>query len=82
LLAAIELVAAWSHGADDPGLYWSAVERVMRDVTAPGASAGALAELIYGLSALGGILLGELAAQQRTDPAALLRAVNLAHHGP
>ena len=79
MLAAVELVTAWAHSGDDPGSYWAAVQRAMADVTATEAPPDALAELIFGLSSLGGILLGQLAEEQARDPSALLIAILSAH---
>ena len=79
LLPAVELVTAWAHAGDDPGSYWAAVRRAMADITATDAPPDKLAELIFGLSSLGGILLGQLAEQQARDPSDLLIAILSAH---
>jgi hypothetical protein len=81
LLPAVELVTAWTHAGDDPRFYWDAVQRVMSDVTAPDADPHALAQLIFGLSSLGGILLDQVARFSEQDPAVVLSAINLDHNG-
>jgi len=74
LLAAVELVAAWTHVGNDPGFFWEAVERVMSDICSP-AEPEWLAALIFGLSSLGGILLDQLAGRSGQDPAEVLGAI-------
>jgi hypothetical protein len=81
LLPAVELVSAWTHAADDAEFYWRAVERVMADITSPTAKPEALAELVFGLSSLGGILLDQLAATRGSDAVAVLAAIHTAHIG-
>jgi hypothetical protein len=73
------MVTAWAHARDDPGFYWAAAQRVMADVTATDARPDALAQLIFALSALGGILLGQLADYQGEEPSAVLLAILQAH---
>jgi hypothetical protein len=51
----------------------------MQDVTAPDAPGDALAELIFGLSSLGGILLDQLARESGQDPSRVLTAISMAH---
>jgi hypothetical protein len=79
LRPAAELVTAWTQARSDPGFYWAAVQRVMQDVTAPDAPGDALAELIFGLSSLGGILLDQLARESGQDPSRVLTAISMAH---
>jgi len=69
LPAALELTTA---AAGDPGLYWQTMRRVVGE-SLDGADPGrAVAQLLFGLSALNSILLDDLAATTGRDRAAIL----------
>jgi len=65
---ALELMTAWTEAGEDPRFFWEAMRRVVGE-SLTGADPGrAVAELLFGLSALGGILLDQLAdAGDRTQ---------------
>jgi hypothetical protein len=69
---AIEVMTAFTQSGDDPGFYWHAVQRVLTDGAAGGDTARATAELTFGLSALAGILLEDLARTTGRAPTEIL----------
>ena len=74
---ALELMTAWTEAGEDPRFFWEAMRRVVGD-SLTGADPGrAVAELLFGLSALGGILLDQLAETGERSQAQLLQQL---HH--
>jgi hypothetical protein len=70
LPAALELTTAYGAAADDPGLFWETMRRVVGESLTGADPARAVAELLFGLSALSNLLLDELAehtGQNRAD---------------
>lgn len=64
LPSALEIVTAWAASeTDDPALFRQTLERVLREVFAEEDPGRAVAELIFGMSSISGILLGELSEQ-------------------
>ena len=76
---ALEVLTAWSIAeADrDPSVFHQAMDRTLGDVTRSDQPVRGLAEMIYGLSALSGILLDELARGSDRSHSEVLQAV---HH--
>lgn len=81
MLPAVELISVPAQADDDPSFYWSAVTRVLADITAPGAADDALAKLLFGRSCLGGILLHQLAECSGEDSSSLLSAIHTTYLG-
>ncbi len=68
---ALELTAAFALSSDDPlagaTLYWETVRRIVEEALRDADPSRAIAELLFGLSALAAILLDELAASTGRD---------------
>jgi hypothetical protein len=76
---ALELMTAFTASDDDPDFFWQAMRRVVGE-SLTGADPGqAVAELVFGLSALSGILLDQLAEQSHRDRNALLADLHRAY---
>ncbi|BCB88831.1 hypothetical protein Psuf_061440 [Phytohabitans suffuscus] len=76
LPAALELTTAYTAAGDDPSLYWEAMRRVLGESLDGVDPATAMAQLIFGLCALSGILLDQLAEQTGQDRAGLLAEIH------
>lgn len=73
---ALELMTAFSCSRDDPALFWQTVQRLLGE-SMTGADPGrALAELVFGVSALSGILLDQLAQATDRDQAQILANIH------
>ncbi|BCB77181.1 hypothetical protein GCM10022251_57300 [Phytohabitans flavus] len=79
LPAALELTTAYTAASDDPSLYWQTMRRVLGESMDGADPATAMAQLIFGLSALSGILLDDLAEHTGQDRAALLAEIHRAY---
>lgn len=82
LPAAVELVTALNAARDDPSFFWAAVQRVMNDNSAAHDPGQALAELIFGLTSLAGILVQHLADATGTAPENVLGRLTTVYRGP
>ena len=58
---AIEVMTAFTQSSEDPGFFWHAIQRVLSDQAGGQDASESLARLTFGLSALSGILLDEVA---------------------
>jgi hypothetical protein len=73
---ALEVMTAFTQAGEDPGFFWHAVERVLGDPL-DGSDAGeTLARLTFGLSALSGILLEEVARATGRDQVQILADIH------
>lgn len=79
---AVEIVSAWTQAGDDPAFFWHAVQRVMADVVDGVEPSQRLAEIVFGLSSLGGILAQHLADATDTSPDVVLQQLAAACAGP
>jgi len=81
---ALELLAAWSIAETeaDPSVFRHAMDRTISDATTSQHPLGWLAEIMFGLSALSGILLDELAEVTGRSRSEVLHAVHLRYLGP
>lgn len=82
LPAALELTTAYTAATDDPSLYWETMRRVVGESLTGADPATAIAQLVFGLSALSGILLDHLADETGRDRAAVLAEIHRAHLAP
>ncbi len=72
LPAALELTTAYACAGDEPDLYWQTMRRVVGESLSGADPAQAMAELLFGLSALSSILLDDLARLTGRGPAEVL----------
>jgi hypothetical protein len=72
LPAALELMTAYTSSGSDPRFFWDAMRRVVGESLTGADPARAVAELLFGLSAVGGILLEQLAEAVERSPHELL----------
>lgn len=72
LPAALELTTAYACAGEDPDLYWQTMQRVIDDSLSGADPAHAVAELLFGLSALSSILLDDLARLTGREPTDVL----------
>lgn len=81
---ALELLAAWSIAETeaDPSVFRHAMDRTISDAATSQHPLGWLAEMMFGLSALSGILLDELAEVTGRSRPEVLHAVHLRYLGP
>jgi hypothetical protein len=70
---ALELMTAYTSSGADPRFFWEAMRRVVGESLTGADPAGAVAELLFGLSAVGGILLEQLAEAAARSPDELLQ---------
>jgi hypothetical protein len=73
LPAALELMTAYTSSGADPRFFWEAMRRVVGESLTGADPARAIAELLFGLSAVGGILLDQLAGAVERSPNELLQ---------
>jgi len=73
---ALEVMTAFTQSSEDPGFFWQAVQRVLGDPLDGGDPGEALARLTFGLSALSGILLEEIAEATGRDQAQVLADIH------
>ncbi len=78
LPAALEVLSAWSIAETevDPSVFHQAMDRTLGDATSAGDPLRGLAEIIFGLSSLSGILLDELADVTGRSRGEVLHAVH------
>jgi hypothetical protein len=81
---ALELLTAWSIAETeaDPSIFRQAMDRTISDAVASQHPLGWLAETVFGLSSLSGILLDELAEVTGRSRPEVLHAVHLRYLGP
>lgn len=79
---AVEIVSAWTQAGDDPSFFWHAVQRVMADAVDDVEPSQRLAEIVFALSSLGGILAQHLADASNTSAEVVLQQVAAAYAGP
>jgi hypothetical protein len=72
---ALELMTAFTDSEEDPGFYWAAVQRVIGEALSGADPAKAMMEVLFGLSALSGILLDQLSEATGTTERDLLSEV-------
>jgi hypothetical protein len=70
---ALELMTAYTSSGTDPRFFWDAMRRVVGDSLTGADPARAVAELLFGLSAVSGILLDQLAEAGDRSPGELLQ---------
>ena len=73
---ALEVMTAFTQSDEDPEFFWAAVERVLGDPLDGGEPGETLARLTFGLSALSGILLEEIAEVTGRDQAQVLADIH------
>lgn len=76
LAPALEVMTAFAQSRDDPSFFWQAVQRVMAEPLDGGDPAEALAGLTFGLSALSGILLEQVAEATGRDQVQVLADIH------
>ncbi|HJT05081.1 MAG TPA: hypothetical protein VJ757_15840 [Pseudonocardiaceae bacterium] len=81
---ALEVLTAWSIAADeaDPSVFRAAMHRTITDAAGIEDSLRGLAEVIFGLSSLSGILLDELAQATGRSRGEVLHAVHRRYLDP
>jgi hypothetical protein len=81
---ALELLAAWSIAETeaDPSVFRQAMDRTISDAATSQHPLGWLAEMVFGMSSLSGILLDELAEVTGRSRPEVLHAVHLRYLGP
>lgn len=79
---AVEIISAWTQAGDDPAFFWHAVQRVLADALDDVEPSQRLAEIVFGLSSLGGILAQQLADAGDTSAEVVLQRVAAAYAGP
>ncbi len=82
---ALEVLSAWSiaEAEADPSIFHRAMDRTIGDATQARDPLRGLAEMIFGLSSLSGILLDELAGVTGRSHGEVLHAVHLRYlRGP
>ena len=72
---AMELATAYTASGDDPALFWDTMRRAVADTGAADPVTGT-AQLLFGLSALSGILLDQLAKVSGQDKAFVLAQIH------
>ena len=72
LPSALELMTAFTQSREDPAFFWQAVQRVVSEPLDGGEPAEVMARLTFGLSALSGILLDEIAQATGRDQTEVL----------
>jgi len=84
LPAALEVLSAWSIAETeaDPSVFRHAMDRTIGDATQAQDPLRGLAEMIFGLSSLSGILLDELADVTGRSRGEVLHAVHLRYLAP
>ena len=73
---ALEVMTAFTQSRDDPSFFWQAVQRVVGEPLDGGDPAEALAGLTFGLSALSGILLEQVAEATGRDRVQILSDIH------
>jgi hypothetical protein len=73
---ALEVMTAFTQSGEDPGFFWHAVQRVLGEPLDGGDPAETFARLTFGLSALSGILLEEIAEATGRDQAQVLADIH------
>ena len=73
---ALEVMTAFTQSREDPSFFWQAVQRVMDEPLGGGDPADALAGLTFGLSALSGILLEQVAEATGRDQVQVLADIH------
>ena len=73
---ALEVMTAFTQSDEDPEFFWAAVRRVLGDPLDGGEPGETLARLTFGLSALSGILLAEIAEVTGRDQAQVLADIH------
>ncbi|MGH3777551.1 MAG: hypothetical protein ACRDRR_17790 [Pseudonocardiaceae bacterium] len=84
LPAALEVLNAWSIAETeaDPSVFHQAMDRTIGDAVSARDPMRGLAEMIFGLSSLSGILLDELAGVTGRSRGEVLHAVHRRYLGP
>ncbi|MGH3985122.1 MAG: hypothetical protein ACRDST_21145 [Pseudonocardiaceae bacterium] len=84
LPAALEVLSAWSIAENeaDPSVFRQAMDRTIGDAVGAAEPLRGLAEVIFGLSSLSGILLDELAGVTGRSRGEVLHAVHLRYLDP
>jgi hypothetical protein len=72
---AMELATAYTAADDDPALFWDTMRRAVHDAGADDPAAGT-AQLLFGLSALSGILLDRIADLTGQDKSHVLAEIH------
>jgi hypothetical protein len=74
---ALEVMTAFTQSRDDPAFFWQALQRVLGEPLHGGANpAETLAGLTFGLSALSGILLDQVAEATGRDKIRVLADIH------
>ena len=73
---ALEVMTAFTQSPGDPAFFWQAVQRVISEPLDGGEPAEVLARLTFGLSALSGILLEEVAEATGRDQHQILADIH------
>ena len=73
---ALEVMTAFTQSRDDPSFFWQAVQRVIGEPLGGGDPAEAMAGLTFGLSALSGILLEQVAEATGRDQLQVLADIH------
>jgi hypothetical protein len=79
---ALEVMTAFTQAGEDPGFFWHAVQRVLGDPVDGGDPAESFARLTFGLSALSGILLEEVAEATCREQAQVLADIHRGYLTP
>ncbi|MDQ2792331.1 MAG: hypothetical protein DLM60_07605 [Pseudonocardiales bacterium] len=84
LPSALEVLTAWNIAETeaDPSVFCQAMDRVIGDLAAAQDTLRGLAEMMFGLSSLSGILLDELADVTDRSRGEVLHAVHLRYLDP
>lgn len=84
LPAALEVLSAWSIAENeaDPAVFRQAMDRTIGDAVGGAEPMRGLAQVIFGLSSLSGILLDELAGVTGRSRGEVLHAVHLRYLDP
>lgn len=84
LPAALEVLSAWSIAETeaDPTVFRQAMDRTIGDAVSAAEPLRGLAEVIFGMSSLSGILLDELAGVTGRSHGEVLHAVHLRYLDP
>ena len=73
---AIEVMTAFTQSSEDPGFFWQTIQRVLSDRQDSCDAGDTFARLTFGLSALSGILLEEVAEATGRDQAQVLADIH------
>ena len=73
---ALEVMTAFTQSREDPAFFWQAIQRVIAEPLDGGEPAEVLARLTFGLSALSGILLEEVAEATGRDQTQILADIH------